>query len=100
MRIGPGVSSQVARASGVQPARSTPRTGGTAHADPTAGAGSPEQALARPVSRLVGAVVPGKVSFTGDAPVQEGAIALYRHPADKNAAATGVYAGRVVDVTA
>jgi hypothetical protein len=51
------------------------------------------------VSRLVGAVVPGRVSFAGEVPVQTGSIALYRHPADRNAAATGVQAGRVLDVT-
>ena len=51
------------------------------------------------VTRLIGAVVPGKVDFSGDTPRQESSLPLYRHPADKNTAATGVQVGRVVDLT-
>ncbi len=49
--------------------------------------------------RLIGGVVPGKVGFAGGEAIVEGAFAMYRHPADKNAAATSVNAGRMVDVT-
>lgn len=51
------------------------------------------------VARLVAGTVPGRVDFSGDVP-QPGraSLSLYRHPADRNAAATGVQAGRVLDV--
>ena len=50
--------------------------------------------------RLVAAVVRGRIDFSGAEPVQDGsALAMYRHPADKNAAATAVSAGRMLDVT-
>ena len=50
-----------------------------------------------PVSRLVAAAVPGSVDFSGDTPKPStDGMPLYRHPADRNAAATGVQAGRVV----
>lgn len=54
------------------------------------------------VSRLVGARVPGGIDFStpAPAPAPEAAMAFYRHPADKNAAATAVSAGRVLDTTA
>jgi hypothetical protein len=49
---------------------------------------------------LVAAVVPGRVDFSADEPVQTtGSLPMYRHPADKNAAATLVQVGRGVDVT-
>jgi hypothetical protein len=97
MRIGPGTPSQLARAYGLPAPAPVQRLAPTA---PMHGAETPGAKPAAPVGRLVGAVVPGKVSFAGDVPTQEGAIAFYRHPADKNAAATGVSAGRMVDLTA
>lgn len=51
--------------------------------------------------QLVAGVVPGGVDFSGDAaqPAEARAsLAMYRHPADKNAAATGVSVGRTLDV--
>lgn len=49
--------------------------------------------------RLVAAVVPGRVDFSGAEPTQsQPTLAMYRHPADKNAAATGVAVGRKLDV--
>ena len=65
---------------------------------------SPRAALGPPgakVSRLVAGSVDLPVSFDAG-PVStdaEGALPLYRHPADRNAAATGVTLGRRVDVT-
>src|SRR5689334_20535229 len=50
-------------------------------------------------SRLAAAVVPGKIAFSGSEPSQMGAaLPMYRHPADKNAAATALTAGRTIDV--
>lgn len=51
---------------------------------------------------LVAALVPGRIDFSGDEPVQArpGAMPIYRHPADKNAAATGIHAGRLIDTEA
>jgi len=55
-------------------------------------------ARASAASRLVAAAVPGGVEFTarqnGGAP---GAFPMYRHPADRNTAATGVSLGRLID---
>ncbi len=51
-------------------------------------------------SRLVAGMVKGRVDFSGGEPRASGeALAMYRHPADRNAAATGVHAGRMIDVT-
>lgn len=49
--------------------------------------------------RIVAGMVPGKIDFSGPTPQPTGAaIPMYRHPADKNAAATAVDAGRMIDV--
>jgi hypothetical protein len=87
-------SFQIARAYGVQPvARRAPVTQAVA-AVPTS------TTEASPISRLVAGMVPGRVSFAGDQPAPDtSALAMYRHPADKNAAATAVSAGRLIDVT-
>lgn len=54
-------------------------------------------------SRLVAGIVDGRVGFDDQGspqPVRDTtSLALYRHPADKNAAATAVHAGRSLDVT-
>ncbi len=55
------------------------------------------------VDRLVAATVPGRIDFTDAGPRHDdrsAAIPLYRHPADLNAAATNVHAGRTLDVSA
>jgi hypothetical protein len=83
------------------------------------GPGSSQAAAnrAKIASRLVAGVVPGGVSFGASGAAIGGAsgptgattasalpstpqptLPLYRHPADKNTAATGVQAGRVIDV--
>lgn len=51
-------------------------------------------------AKLVAGVVPGRVDFSGEAPrpSDTAAIPMYRHPADRNAAATAVNAGRRIDV--
>lgn len=57
----------------------------------------PERAAG--ASRLVAGVVQGRIDFSGATPAHDGSLAMYRHPADKNAAATAVDAGRMLDVT-
>lgn len=48
---------------------------------------------------LVAAVVPGRVDFSGPTARPGGAsLPIYTHPADRNAAATGVAIGRSLDV--
>ncbi|MFN0133147.1 MAG: hypothetical protein ACKVW3_11570 [Phycisphaerales bacterium] len=95
--IEPTLPFHLARAYGVQPpvrpspvVTTVPRT--TAIADSVS---KPDVASVR--ERLVAAVVPGRVDFSGTEPAQS--MSFYRHPADRNAAATGVQAGRVIDVT-
>lgn len=53
------------------------------------------------IDRLVAGVVPGSIDFTDESPrpaTRSEAIPLYRHPADLNAAATSINAGRTIDV--
>lgn len=61
------------------------------------------------VARLIAGVVPGKVDFSaGDArtdpqrgsAARPSSFALYHHPAEMNAAATGVGLGRMLDTSA
>lgn len=61
---------------------------------------SPQAAAARArVAGVVAGMVPGRIDFSGPAPVPApGALPMYRHPAEKNAAATSVHAGRMVDI--
>ncbi len=60
-------------------------------------------AASSPAASLVGARVGAALDF-GDAPAAPasapGALPLYTRAADRNAAATGVLAGRVLDVSA
>jgi hypothetical protein len=49
-------------------------------------------------SRMVAATVGGRIDFQEPASQTDGALPMYRHPADRNAAATAVNAGRVLDV--
>lgn len=50
------------------------------------------------ISRLVAGAVPGGVRFDGEVPAPAAdVVPFYRHPADKNAAATSVNLGRVLD---
>jgi hypothetical protein len=49
--------------------------------------------------RIVAGIVPGKVDFSGDTPAPAPAsLPMYRHPADKNAAATAINAGKFIDI--
>lgn len=49
-------------------------------------------------NRMIAATVPGRVNFQSDPASTSPALPMYRHPADRNAAATAVNAGRVLDV--
>jgi hypothetical protein len=87
----------IARAYGVQPPVAPRPTTKPAQIDATGTAGSVKPPTT--TTRLAAAVVPGKINFTGSAPTDvSAALPLYRHPADKNAAATAVNAGRLVDL--
>ncbi len=94
----------IARAYGVSPAgRAAPVAKVT-----QVGAGTPSAAAAetqpsgRPenLRRLVAGEVPGGVRFDAGGAGQptEASLPMYRHPADKNAAATAVSVGRSLDV--
>jgi hypothetical protein len=97
---------RVAQAYGVKPAaqvsRISPAANGAAPITQTGAAQDstrPSSELSAAGKRLVAGVVPGRVDFSGEHPVQsQPALQMYRHPADKNAAATGVAVGRKLDV--
>ncbi|HVU65124.1 MAG TPA: hypothetical protein VHC70_14175 [Phycisphaerales bacterium] len=96
----------IAKAYGIQPGQGA---AGAQAAQPGASirAAEPQGGrLPTAAQRLVAAVVPGKVDFSGDSPRQVGgggaatsALPLYRHPAERNAAATAVSIGKSLDVT-
>lgn len=51
------------------------------------------------LKKLIAGVVPGGIDFSSAEPAPSApTMAFYRHPADQNAAATGVQAGRVLDL--
>jgi hypothetical protein len=88
---------QVAQAHGLERAAHSRRVSITPlrHADHAA------QVVRSGAERLVAAVVPGGVDFSAGAPAPApAAIPMYRHPADRNAAAVSVQAGRMIDVNA
>jgi hypothetical protein len=87
----------IARAYQVMAPRAARPVAAAAATGPVASIGTP----AKPASKLVAAVVPGRINFAGGQPAQAGpALPMYRHPADKNAAATSLSAGRTIDVQA
>lgn len=102
----------IARAYGVQPSAQVPRTQATGPASAAAaqvspvadgnsiGSSGPAAKLPSAAQKLVGARVPGKVDFSGATPMPSAGptLSMYRHPADKNAAATAVSVGRSLDV--
>lgn len=89
--IAPTNPFHIARAYGVDPARPAPAAANTGPVN------GPKSAQA--VSRLVAAVVPGRVDFDSARPATGGSMELYRRPADRNIAATGVGLGKVIDVS-
>lgn len=110
MNINPSVPStipfHVAKAYGIKPvaqvSRQTQGMTQTAGTSQVSAGGSIDQSKKLSVAgqSLVAAVVPGRVDFSGEEPRQVGgALQMYRHPADKNAAATAVNVGRRIDVS-
>jgi hypothetical protein len=97
--IEPSIPFHVARAHGAQHAARPGRVSVTplrrtdeAHAAQIVRAGA---------ERLVAAVVPGGVDFSAGVPAASpAALPMYRHPADRNAAAVSIHAGRMIDVNA
>ena len=86
MRIEPSNPFHIAKAYGVtiaSPLRPAQEAAPIARIQP-----KPQEHL-DPTARLVAGTVPGKVDFSGDAPApsSDTAIPMYRHPADRNAAA-------------
>jgi len=97
MRITPPtIPHHVAKAYGVRPAAASP-----VRAPETAARVAPAADESRPAAlgRLVAGGVPGGIDFAGAEPRPSApAHQLYRHPADRNAAATALTAGRTLDV--
>lgn len=91
---------KLASAYGVQAPRPVQPTQPVGRTEQARTVGGDTSANVSRITQLVAGVVPGKVDFSGDEPRQDNSLALYRHPADANAAATGVSAGRVVDLEA
>lgn len=88
MRIeGSSIPFHIARAYGIQP---TPKI-------PALQAPAAAERISENTRRLVAGTVPGKIGFAGGEAVPQDVFAMYRHPADKNAAATSVNAGRMID---
>ena len=61
------------------------------------------RARSQPAHPLAAAKVPGGIDFEANttAPAQaRGALPIYTHPADRNVAATGITAGRLIDTEA
>jgi hypothetical protein len=89
------MSFSLARAYGV-----SPRPAPIAAPTPIAPAAPPAaEKVPTAVRRLIAASVPGKIDFSADQPRQTGSLTMYRHPADRNAAATGVELGRSLDLS-
>ncbi len=88
----------IARAYGLQNARAA---SGVRPVQQTSEVKAPAQAaLPSAAQKLVAAVVPGRVDFSGPvAQPSAGSLAFYRHPADKNAAATSVTLGKSLDIS-
>lgn len=100
--IPPSIPFHVARAYGVAlVARTAPAQRPAAPVAPaTPVQTSVDHAASLRLARLIAATVPGGIDFSSaePTPTASNALPMYRHPYDRNAAATGVHAGRVIDV--
>lgn len=67
-------------------------------ADPRQGQPSRSASLERNLERLVAAKTDVSARENVGVPSGQAPMSIYRHPADKNLAATGVAAGRMLDV--
>lgn len=100
MRIDPANADHLARLYGVAPRAPMASRRQAEPIEPPARAADHAPKPNTAAARLVSAVVPGGIDFRGEAPAPRaasGALAMYRHPAERNAAATGVSAGRLID---
>lgn len=90
----------IARAYGVAPGSRAGSGTPVGPVAPSAPAEAHRDVRPEGVRRLVAGAVPGGVQFDagGAAQPSAGALPMYRHPADKNAAATAVNVGRSLDV--
>ncbi len=92
---GAGLASPVARVAATQPVVATTPVGrvGPVQSEPRSGGGAG-------LDRLVAAIVPGKVDFSGSspAPAPGDPLPFYRHPGDRNEAATFLRLGAGLDV--
>lgn len=87
-----------AQASRVQPARPASSVDATQNVQSI---DTPRQSLSQAGQSLVAGVVPGRVDFSGETPQPSQvpqSLQFYRHPADKNAAATSVLLGKRLDI--
>lgn len=106
MRIDRPIPFEAARAYGIGARRPGEISTAAPNADQSAATASHAQAHARTlppnIARLIAGVVPGGIDFReGDAlPTDTGSIAMYSRAGERNAAATGVVAGRLIDVQA
>jgi len=111
MTVGPstsGLSFSLARAYGVPGGPASVRPVAPAAPAPPVGRIAPaSDSPPRPerpdgLDRLVAAVVPGRVNFDGPAaaPGPGEPLPFYRHPGDRNEAATAIRLGRGLDVEA
>ena len=100
MRIdGPTNPMHIARAYGVQPPAQVQPVSNVQQINPAAKPADGTQ-LSPSLMRLVAARVPGGIDFNAEQPQPtKTAIPFYRHPADQNAAAVSINAGRAIDVT-
>lgn len=93
--VGPSIPFHVAQAYGVpaprQHAPAPDQAGPIKIADRLSTSGAPSS-----VRELVAAPVPGGIDFATNQPTSP--MSLYRHPADRNEAATGVSVGRHLDL--
>lgn len=87
----------IARAYGVEQAINVARAPVAAETRAT-GLATSDQAGGK---KLVAGIVPGGIDFSSQKPKASApGLAMYRHPADRNAVATSIDAGRVIDTTA
>lgn len=97
--IGPNLPFHIARAYGVSARPGSVQPQPPAPQPVQRAEMSREDAAREKLARLIAARVPGGIDFSSQEPLPTGStLPMYRHPADRNAAATGVIAGRVIDV--
>jgi hypothetical protein len=101
--IPPSIPFHLAKAYGVSPVRAVSPVSPAFNTEQASVAGNAEpKALGKPpgpIDRLIAAVVPGGVDFSGEAPKPgRTSLPFYHHPADRNAAATRVRLGGSLDV--